>query len=404
MADVLTISELISRHIQVEWQESVAIVRELIDTYTAGNPPGTALPTLDEIYLTAAGQVDFSGRSASAEPHRWAGGVLRALLAHAEPPVQLRLVAMQATDVTPTLTTLAELNDALAYFERPNRPLVLQALYARAAVAPTNLLAPPAVLVTTAPPQPPAAKQKQRAERVASAKKTGRAVAIVLVVAACAAAGVWYAVRLKPVQALADSAVVARATDALGSAVLSGVSAITETAGFGRLVPPDATPGTPPAPGPTPSDIRLPNARVRRAETPVIPEFLAFDLAPPPGVLAPLSPPPVQPDGSPEAVAEPSLDDPEAVYSPDSEGVQPPIGIRPQLARQLPSNMREDELARVELVIAMDGSVESARLLDPPQDVIDSMIVSAAKAWSFEPALKDGRPVRYRKTVWVRSN
>ena len=32
----------------------------------------------------------------------------------------------------------------------------------------------------------------------------------------------------------------------------------------------------------------------------------------------------------------------------------------------------------------------------------DMMLLSAAKDWRFEPALKDGRPVRYRLTFnWV---
>jgi hypothetical protein len=29
------------------------------------------------------------------------------------------------------------------------------------------------------------------------------------------------------------------------------------------------------------------------------------------------------------------------------------------------------------------------------------MWLSAIKAWQFQPAMKDGRPVRYLKTVWI---
>jgi hypothetical protein len=29
------------------------------------------------------------------------------------------------------------------------------------------------------------------------------------------------------------------------------------------------------------------------------------------------------------------------------------------------------------------------------------MFLSAANAWQFHPALKDGRPVRFRKTLWI---
>jgi hypothetical protein len=31
------------------------------------------------------------------------------------------------------------------------------------------------------------------------------------------------------------------------------------------------------------------------------------------------------------------------------------------------------------------------------------MFLSVAKAWQFQPALKDGVPVRYRKTIWIAS-
>ncbi len=29
------------------------------------------------------------------------------------------------------------------------------------------------------------------------------------------------------------------------------------------------------------------------------------------------------------------------------------------------------------------------------------MLLSAAKAWTFSPAMKDGKPVGYRKLVWL---
>jgi len=51
--------------------------------------------------------------------------------------------------------------------------------------------------------------------------------------------------------------------------------------------------------------------------------------------------------------------------------------------------------------VSTAGTVESVRLLKAPRSVHDSMFLSAAKAWQFQPALKDGFPVRYRKTVWI---
>ena len=78
-----------------------------------------------------------------------------------------------------------------------------------------------------------------------------------------------------------------------------------------------------------------------------------------------------------------------------------PVGLRPQLPQTLPAGVRAEELTRIELIILTDGTVESVKLLDPPRTVHASMLLSAAKAWEFEPAKRNGVPVKYRKTVWV---
>jgi hypothetical protein len=102
-------------------------------------------------------------------------------------------------------------------------------------------------------------------------------------------------------------------------------------------------------------------------------------------------------------VAEPTRSDDEAIYSVNTPSVVPPIGIRPKLARQLPPDFDPARLGRIELIISADGSVESAKLLGPPRTVNDGLFLSVAKAWTFQPALKGGVPVRYRKTIWVAS-
>jgi hypothetical protein len=42
--------------------------------------------------------------------------------------------------------------------------------------------------------------------------------------------------------------------------------------------------------------------------------------------------------------------------------------------------------------------------MSPPLNVNEGLFVSVAKAWSFQPALKDGVPVKYRKTIWITSH
>src|SRR4029453_7007610 len=111
-------------------------------------------------------------------------------------------------------------------------------------------------------------------------------------------------------------------------------------------------------------------------------------------------------DARVENLARPSQQDEEAsddaaIYSQRSEGVSSPIAVRPQLPRQLSPDVNRSDLRVIELVISPTGSVESVRLIGAPRDVHDSMLLSAAKAWVFRPAEKNGVPVRYRKTVSV---
>ena len=89
------------------------------------------------------------------------------------------------------------------------------------------------------------------------------------------------------------------------------------------------------------------------------------------------------------------------IYSAESEAVSPPVGVRPQLPSELPSNVSVEQLSRIDLIVSPAGTVESVKLVGTPHNVHDSMLLSAAKTWQFQPALKDGVPVRYRKTVWI---
>ena len=89
------------------------------------------------------------------------------------------------------------------------------------------------------------------------------------------------------------------------------------------------------------------------------------------------------------------------IYASDSEGVSPPVGLGSQLPQALSPTVELAKLSRIELIIAPDGTVESARLLDNRPDVLGGMFLSAVKAWEFQPATKDGVAVRYRKTILV---
>ena len=50
----------------------------------------------------------------------------------------------------------------------------------------------------------------------------------------------------------------------------------------------------------------------------------------------------------------------------------------------------------IEVIVSEAGDVQHARFVATPQRMPDTFVLSRAKVWKFSPAMKDGRPVRYR--------
>jgi len=55
----------------------------------------------------------------------------------------------------------------------------------------------------------------------------------------------------------------------------------------------------------------------------------------------------------------------------------------------------------MDLLISESGDVLSVRLVPPARDVREAMMLSAAKAWRFAPATRNGRAVPYLKRIWI---
>jgi TonB-like protein len=403
--NALTLAEILRRTVVIEWFEGVAMVRAIIDRINSAATP--AVPELHQVELEPSGRVTVTGGSSTDEPVRRLGQLLQATFGRSDPPVQLRLMISQATAPTPAFASVREFDEVLGYYERPNREASLQALYDRAAnappaqdsgVAPTlDRLAP---LPTeerkkpAKPPKPPEVKRRQRRLAIA-------AVGLLLVVAGLTQ----YVRNLGAAESAQVAELTAKASDVMGSAVVSGLSKVTETVGLGRLVSESEANATPPAPVLTPT-LKMPVTSRRGAREPLSGEaiVLVYDLDIKPSIV---------PSSAGEATSEPpaaavetpppaSNGGPETeTFTPANSEVVPPIGIRPQLPRELPKHVSREDLTRIELLIAADGTVETVKLVSSPRTVHDSMWLSAIKAWQFQPAMKDGRPVRYLKTVWI---
>ena len=197
--------------------------------------------------------------------------------------------------------------------------------------------------------------------------------------------------------------------------MLSGISAVTERVGLGRLTPrvePPAVLAAALPRRPAPAANGHPRTMLRAEPTIQEPTIHAFDLQEQTGLNPPASPllvapvserrmPAVAAEG-PAAISIATDTDP-TVYSPEFPEVVPPTAIRPQLPRVLPPGVAASDLNRIELTVLQDGLVESVKLVSGLRrsTVKDGMLLSAAKTWRFAPAMRAGVPVRYRKTIWI---
>jgi hypothetical protein len=194
------------------------------------------------------------------------------------------------------------------------------------------------------------------------------------------------------------------AADVMGSTVMAGVSSVSDRAGLGRLVPADEESTAAAQAVAAPPALRKGAKSVSRGAAanrvaPVAADdeasagtLVAYHLA---LHLATGSATPAEQISTFESVVDTPIV-PE-VFTSASEGVTPPINVHQQLS----PTVDLANLSRIEIVVAPDGSVESARLLDNRPDVLGGMFLSAVKTWRFHPALKDGVAVRYRKIIVV---
>ena len=93
------------------------------------------------------------------------------------------------------------------------------------------------------------------------------------------------------------------------------------------------------------------------------------------------------------------------IYSANDQDVTPPVAEYPRLPAEPPAGIPAGDFSTLEVLVGETGQVESVKLRGRPRHVGEALLVtvnlSAAKTWRFLPAVKDGRPVKYRKLVQV---
>ncbi len=390
----LSLRDVIARGTAIEWPEGVSIVRALCEEAMSQSGDGRAhIPDLPAIVLTSDGDVTLNeaGARSGESPVFRAGSVLNALLPQGEAtPVPLRLLVLSALSPTPRYGSLIELWQALEYFERPDRRVLIRGVYQR-----TKLLPPVEGELPPLPQKPAEPKPLPASPEVARRRRMVVEAGAVLALAAALGAGGWWWLS-RP----AGARLLNETTQTVTRAVSSAVGTIRDKLAGQPPVVVEAPPPPVPVPAPRPR---------RRGIQPIRP---ARSLAQ--GGLAPLvTLAPTVEEVSWTRPAEkydevvslnlPETPAPDAgvelVYSQADADVRPPVAIHPILPTEPPVGVTPDEMTRLEILVSRVGEVDSVKIVAGPRSAMDGMMLSAVKAWRFQPATREGRPVAYRRFV-----
>jgi hypothetical protein len=385
----VSVDDLLARDVPLHWSEAVAIVGQLCEVLTGDPASDARIPHAAEILITAGGGVIVRDGSRGDCKISTLGRSLQDLLAASNPPAPLRLFALHSIS-SESYTSVEEFAKALSFYERPNRTELIQTVHRRFHQTTASADRPRAERPKTEEEEKPAPPKASRRRLPAWA------VVAAAVLVCAAAAGIWF--HVAPESAASPEALrslVARAT----TAVQQFGADVGQTLGVVVRQEKTAPVETPPA-KPRSRRVRQASAQGVLRSRPLIDQQAAVVFAAPAvGPAAPLVPvraveeASVPPEPGAPVVAVGREEGP-AIYSSEAVDVQPPIWKMPQLPRVPVSGPYATNT--MELLIGENGVVQQVKLLSPLRRLPDVMLLSSAKHWEFGPAMKDGRPVKYR--------
>jgi TonB family protein len=88
------------------------------------------------------------------------------------------------------------------------------------------------------------------------------------------------------------------------------------------------------------------------------------------------------------------------VYSGEDRDVTPPVIIN-QALPPFQGTVIAPRTGLLEVLISEIGEIESAVMTQSVTSAYDRLALIAAKMWRFKPAMVNGVPVKYRKTVQI---
>ena len=88
------------------------------------------------------------------------------------------------------------------------------------------------------------------------------------------------------------------------------------------------------------------------------------------------------------------------VYTSGDASVIPPMAIRQDLP-SYPGQLMLGRTGMIEVVVDETGLVEAATMTESVSRQYDGLALAAAKNWRYRPAMLNGAPVKYRKTIQI---
>jgi hypothetical protein len=396
----IRLDELLAHNVDVQWFEGVAIVQATCRQLLESGAPNGEFPSAAQIGISVDGAVRVLATT-STEAVPAAAHLLAGMLSD-DVPVRLRLAVSQATGQSSSLASLREFSDTLGYFERPDTQLIVRNLFDRAKLAGFRKQTdqPRLEKVGTEEKRETAAKPSR--DTKAMLRRAAIAAAVVITIGAMS----WLVLvgarsgRLSAAFSGVTNAF-AGAPEARPNEPLENSVASKEIATKGTTRPQRTHSSTANRPQSQSGEAQKESAGPLVARIPSLVPSLASVMS-----RIPLS------DGwnATEPVqtyvvvaSERDESAPDAIYSKSDSEVTPPRQVYPALPAEPPAALMKRALTVVDLVIAPDGLVEHVHLRTTPRDIHEFMLLSAAKAWRFEPALLDGRPVRFLYSVALTS-
>jgi hypothetical protein len=394
---MILLSQLRSPAVSLDWHEAIAVAAALTDLVWEQRLTG--VPPLDDVGLLGDGRLQITGSGPGEAPIVAALTARLAALIDARPcPSELRLFVTERRDGAEP-DSISRFAESLAFFERPDRRDTLRALALRAAPALERARVADELERLTErarqqapelPVVPPGRDPVRRPSDLAHQYALPVVVPAVVFLAMAVAAATWFSVpRDEPPPAPASASDAPEKPEG-GPATPAAAETIDREAEATAVPVEEATRPVPAAPA-APARASTPRPAGGPAGSGVDVRVTELGGA----AIAPPAPPPV-----PEP-ARPIRRSSSRIYVAGDPGVTPARLVRPHLPAEPPADVPPEQVGTLELIVNERGTVDHVVLVSPSNRYQERMLVAAAKAWLFEPATRQGQPVRFRARIRV---